>query len=156
MFLYKSCDGSFKCRILNWIKIGNVSLSLIPFCTKQFTLSTRLGLPDYVHGTEVSSLISCDAVLVRSSWILAEFGRILTKNCSKIEVPRGTGILLRFKTASQLINELISVHVYTVHRNRCVTRDVLVKLIVARSQTLHATVCSGLTYRRLRTGFVGK
>ena len=49
-----------------------------------------------------------DAVLVRSTWILAKFGRILTKNSSKIEVPRGTGILLRFKTASQLINEIIS------------------------------------------------
>ena len=57
---------------------------------------------------EVSLLISCDAVLVRSLWILAKFGRILTKNCSKIEGPPGTGILLRFKTASQLINELIS------------------------------------------------
>ena len=51
---------------------------------------------------------SCDAVLVRFSWILAEFGRILTQNCNKIEVPRGTGILLRSKTESQLINELIS------------------------------------------------
>ena len=57
---------------------------------------------------EVSSLISCDAVLMQFSCILAKFGQILTQNCRKIEVPRGTGILLRFKTALQLINELIS------------------------------------------------
>ena len=61
---------------------------------------------------EVSSLISCDAVLVRKlCGLWAKFGQILNKNCSMIEVPRGTGILLRFKTASQLINELVSVEV---------------------------------------------
>ena len=44
--------------------------------------------------------------------IFVDFGQILPifdkKRQQDREVPRGTGILLRFKIASQLINELIS------------------------------------------------